>query len=71
MSMHPFFTEQLIADHQRKLVEQATHHRLFRQRTAPPTRRRRFSAVLRTVGQWVTPTSAGRRHRGGLRPNQA
>ena len=31
MSMHPYFTEQVAADHRRELMRQAADHRLARQ----------------------------------------
>ena len=35
MSIHPHLTEQLVADRQRELMQQASDHRLARQATTP------------------------------------
>jgi hypothetical protein len=46
MIPHPYFSEQVAADHQQALTDQANAHRLRKSRVAPSNRRRRLGLRL-------------------------
>ena len=56
MMPHQCFSEQFIADRRRTLLEQATRHRLLRQKTSPSPRRPLTDALKRAL-RWLTPVS--------------
>jgi hypothetical protein len=56
MMPHPYFSEQLAADRRQTRLEQATSHRLLRQKSSPSPRRPLTDALKRAL-QWVTPVS--------------
>jgi hypothetical protein len=52
MSMHPYFTERLVADHQRALIDRAREHRLAETATDSPSAPRRRAVHRRLLARF-------------------